>query len=289
MKISRYLLSAIVVPIAILFGCGAGTNSDNYLDAPSFAMKYFTTPVNDLKNLSGVKLGDDGSKGAIYFECDSAPSLKDASSYKPGVDLVYLADHFYGEFPDLKTYPLFHSSEVDGLAMEDGMDQKQTMTMTRVLMHNRKTKGYFFSNGGYMRDLPIGVGPIDLSSPVSAEHPEEFYLRGVAYARNHKSDSARADFSDAIRLVPDCANAYFARGAAIPISEKSREKGARTIADYKKALEFAPDSFQVRYALMSVYLANKESDLAQREAATLIKLRPRSKDEIEGQLKAQPL
>lgn len=281
---SRYHVGrvAIVFLLSLLTGCGDTSilNDDEHLDAPSFAARYFTTPVDKLKGLKGVRTDNEGNDGVLYFESDSTPSLKDANSYKRGGDLINLSDRFYGTFPDKNAYPLFHTSEVDCLKMEDGQDRSSYKT--RILMHNRKTKGYFFFRGSYMPDLPIQVGPTSL---ISADAPEEYYFRGITFDRNSNPEKARADFNKAIELIPDCANAYYRRGVAIPRVIKKQENYVRTLEDYKKALELAPDSYTVHDTLMNHYLNVGKLDLARQEAAILIKLEPRNKDTIEGYLR----
>ena len=52
-----------------------------------------------------------------------------------------------------------------------------------------------------------------------------------------RSTSAIRDYSKAIRLKPDYANAYVARGNAY----SSKDEVDRAIADYTKALELKPN------------------------------------------------
>jgi tetratricopeptide (TPR) repeat protein len=101
------------------------------------------------------------------------------------------------------------------------------------------------------------------------------------------NDSAEKDFSRAIALIPDCANAYWKRGRC----KRNRwrwfgkpEDNLAAINDYKKAIELAPTSTEAHYSLMKAYVTGGKSELAKEEFQTILKLDPgwHSRKDLQG-------
>jgi tetratricopeptide (TPR) repeat protein len=88
-------------------------------------------------------------------------------------------------------------------------------------------------------DLKIGACTALLQSgqETAINIPIIYYDRGNGYRNKGLYDQAIADYTQAIALKPDKANAYYNRGGAY------EEKGQRdqAIADYRMALKLAPN------------------------------------------------
>jgi tetratricopeptide (TPR) repeat protein len=76
-----------------------------------------------------------------------------------------------------------------------------------------------------------------LCSPAFGDKANDYVHSGIAKAQKGDLDGAVADFSKAIQLTPDYAEAYYSRGVA------KREKGDYNgaIADWDKAIQLKPD------------------------------------------------
>lgn len=103
------------------------------------------------------------------------------------------------------------------------------------------------------------------------------------------NDLAEKDFSKAIELIPDCANAYWKRGCCRRNRWRWYGKPAdnlAAIADYKKANELAPTSTEVHYSLLRAYLSSGEGQLAKQEFEMVMKLDPdwRSRKDLEDEM-----
>ncbi len=110
--------------------------------AEQFASFYLATPGYKLDNLRGwgtCSYSETLPKGYIYFDCDEAPILNDANSYETGGDSIALTDKFLQQFGK-NAYALLHSDDVICLRMKE-----DTAISRRFLLHNRKTKQYFFA------------------------------------------------------------------------------------------------------------------------------------------------
>jgi len=83
------------------------------------------------------------------------------------------------------------------------------------------------------------VAPLPQASapPESAGDPEFYLKRGEALSDAREYDRAIADYTTAIQLKPDYAEAYNDRGFAYYL----KGDGTRAIADYTRAIELRPD------------------------------------------------
>lgn len=112
------------------------------LSAEQFAGFYLATPIAKLENLRGwgtCSYSEATPTGYICFDCDQKPLLTDANLYESGGDSIALADKFLQQFgPNART--LLHSNDLVCLRMKEG-----AALPTRYLLHNPKTKQYFFA------------------------------------------------------------------------------------------------------------------------------------------------
>ena len=99
---------------------------------------------------------------------------------------------------------------------------------------------------------------------------DAYYNRGVAYARKSEYDRALEDCSKAIELKPDYAEAYYSRGAAYVI----KSEYDRTIEDCSKAIELKPDYAEAYYIRGATYDIKGEHDRALEDYSKAIELKP---------------
>lgn len=110
--------------------------------AEQLASFYLTTPISKLENLRGwgtCSYSETSPTGYIYFDCNEVPILNDAAQYEVGGDPVALTDIFLRQFGN-KAWSLLHSGDLNCLRMKEG-----TLAPRRFVLHNRKTKQYFFA------------------------------------------------------------------------------------------------------------------------------------------------
>lgn len=83
----------------------------------------------------------------------------------------------------------------------------------------------------------VGSAPTASASPQSAGDPEFYLKRGEALCGARQHDRAIADYTTAIQLKPDYAEAYNDRGFAYYL----KGNGERAIADFTRAIELRPN------------------------------------------------
>jgi tetratricopeptide (TPR) repeat protein len=92
----------------------------------------------------------------------------------------------------------------------------------------------------------------------SKETAELLCARGVAYGQRGEVGKAIDDFSEAIRLYPRSASAYFNRGCALA----QRRQPDKAIADYTEAIRIDPSLLGAYYNRASVFYDKGEYDKA---------------------------
>ena len=96
------------------------------------------------------------------------------------------------------------------------------------------------------------VPPGQTVAPPGSAAGAEFHLtRGEDFAGGHEYDRAIADYTTAIQLKPDYAEAYNDRGFAYYL----KGEGERAIADYTRAIELRPDYPKAYNSRGVVYMA----------------------------------
>ena len=75
------------------------------------------------------------------------------------------------------------------------------------------------------------------AAPQSVDEPEFYLKRGETLSSSHEYDRAIADYTTAIHLKPDYAEAYNDRGFAYYL----KGDGERAIADFTRAIELRPN------------------------------------------------
>src|SRR5262245_11361864 len=91
----------------------------------------------------------------------------------------------------------------------------------------------------------------------------DFYERGLTGAQSRQYEEAVSDYSKAIELDPQFAEAYFSR-AAIYYGQPTIEKRdyAKAVADLSKVLELDPRDFSARFNRGLDYESLREYDKA---------------------------
>lgn len=142
----------------------------------------------------------------------------------------------------------------------------------RVFVSNATHSMYFTYEGGPLFGLtPKGASTasgekIDLNDHEAApKSAEEFSRRGAAFASNHKSAEALADFDKAIALAPG-EGRYIYQRAMLKLDMR-RPQEAR--ADLDKALELSPGNMDARMARAELLVDDDTPDLAAADVAAL--------------------
>ena len=98
-----------------------------------------------------------------------------------------------------------------------------------------------------------------------------YYMRGLSYYYKGKEDLAMADFTKAIELDPKNVDAYYYRG----VSHYYRSEFDLSIADYNKALELNPNYSDAHCDLGLVFYETKKYEDALSHYDTAVRLNPK--------------
>ncbi len=100
---------------------------------------------------------------------------------------------------------------------------------------------YFCRGNAYYRkgDYDRAIADYTRAIQLKPNDAEAYYNRGNAYADKGDYDRAIADYERAIQLKPDLAEAYYNRG----IAYKMRGEKEKAIADFKRFLELSKDPY----------------------------------------------
>ena len=107
--------------------------------------------------------------------------------------------------------------------------------------------------------------------------------RGTAYSNKGQTDSALADYTEAIRLDPDFAQAYYERG----IVHFERGNTDEALADYTEAIRLNPGFANAYFNRTYVRAARHDFRGAVLDALKFLKIAPKDHDapEIQARLK----
>jgi tetratricopeptide (TPR) repeat protein len=101
-------------------------------------------------------------------------------------------------------------------------------------------------------DQSHAVASQTIGPPASGAGAEFYLKRGEEFSGVHEYDRAIADYSTAIQLKPDYAEAYNDRGFAYYLKGDAE----RAIADYTRAIELRPDYPKAYNSRGVVYMAH---------------------------------
>jgi ABC-type multidrug transport system ATPase subunit len=102
------------------------------------------------------------------------------------------------------------------------------------------------------------------------DNAEAHFNRGIAYRHKGDNDRAIADYTEAIRLEPDDAEAYYNRG----IAHDDRKEYDAATADYTEAVRLKPDYAEAYYNRAVNYQSKGDRDRALADYDRAIKARP---------------
>ncbi len=112
--------------------------------------------------------------------------------------------------------------------------------------------------------LSIVAGPLNTAAA--------YLARGDRYSDLKDYDHAIADYSQAIRLKPDYAEAYNNRGLAFALS--SKREMASAIADYDQAIQLRPEYAYAYNNRGVAYMASGQPDAALHDFDRALQLQP---------------
>jgi len=101
------------------------------------------------------------------------------------------------------------------------------------------------------------------------QDPFQAYKRAFDHEESGELDKAIAAYSEAIRLDPDCAEAYFFRGGVYA----KKDAFDRAIADYTQAIRFNPKDAEAYRRRARAYECKGEFSQAAADCLTAERLR----------------
>ena len=127
--------------------------------------------------------------------------------------------------------------------------------------------------------VPVALGSKEIEDYTEAirlnpDDAEAYYNRGLAYYEQGNLDKAIADYDEAIRLNPDDAQAYYNRA----IAYYDRGNLDKAIADYQIAIDLNPDDAEAYYNRGLVYYQQGDLDKAIADYQIAIDLNPDDPD-----------
>ncbi|BAZ13215.1 tetratricopeptide repeat protein [Calothrix sp. NIES-4071] len=136
----------------------------------------------------------------------------------------------------------------------------------------------FYSNRGNVyadqKKSDLAIADFTKAIQINPQLAEAYSNRGVVYADQKKSDLAIADFTKAIQINPQLAEAYTNRGLVY----KDQKKSDLAIADYTKAIQINPQDAQAYNNRGLVYADQEKSDLAIADYTEAIQINPQFAD-----------
>jgi tetratricopeptide (TPR) repeat protein len=112
--------------------------------------------------------------------------------------------------------------------------------------------------------------PDEITTPTEVVDISEYITAGRDYARAGEFDKAIVEFSTAIELNPNAAEAYFWRGNVYYNLQKDKE----AFVDCNQALNLNPNYVEAYYLRALLYLISEQTDLAIADCSQAIVLQP---------------
>lgn len=127
-----------------------------------------------------------------------------------------------------------------------------------------------FYEGTAASDLDLSISYFTEAIRLNPEYAMAYYWRGDRYRKKSDFDRAIADYTEVIRLNPDFAAAYINRGVAYMMKKSDFEKA---IADFTEAIRLNPDDVVFVYQnRAAAYLAIGKVDKANADFARMKQL-----------------
>jgi tetratricopeptide (TPR) repeat protein len=132
-----------------------------------------------------------------------------------------------------------------------------------------------------MRNKPIGIivacaivsllaACLQPPTPITGDQAVQLVQKGDEFTQQGHYDEAISEYTAAIELDPDLANAYLARGQAYYFKDKS----LMAVADYSKAIELDPGYTAAYYSRGWAQLVNRAWDAAISDFSRAVELDP---------------
>ncbi|OKH34171.1 hypothetical protein NIES2101_39405 [Calothrix sp. HK-06] len=136
----------------------------------------------------------------------------------------------------------------------------------------------FYENRGivyaYQEKSDLAIADFTKAIQINPQDAQAYYNRGLVYDDQKKSDLAIADFTKAIQINPQYVQAYNYRGVVYDDQKKSD----LAIADFTKAIQINPQYAKAYYNRGNVYAYQKKSDLAIADYTKAIQINPQYAD-----------
>jgi tetratricopeptide (TPR) repeat protein len=98
---------------------------------------------------------------------------------------------------------------------------------------------------------------------------EDYFTSGNIHYENNNFDKAIADYTQAIKLNPNFAEAYYFRGNSYSYNDSDK-----TIADYTEAIRLNPRYVNAYFSRGNAYFWNKDYDKAIADFEAVLKIEP---------------
>ncbi|CEJ44475.1 TPR repeat-containing protein [Umezakia ovalisporum] len=150
------------------------------------------------------------------------------------------------------------------------------MTTVRGGKARVKINELLYSGGlrSYLESLTASPGDYTQAIKLNPNYADAYYNRGIFYYSQGEWDLAVADFTQAIKLNPNYAGAYFCRGVVYG----NQEEWDLALADFTQAIKLNPNDALAYNNRGIVYGEQGEWDLALADYTQAIKLNPNDAD-----------
>lgn len=119
-------------------------------------------------------------------------------------------------------------------------------------------------------DLAGKIADYTNAIKLNSEYADAFINRGVAFTVSGKLDTAIDDLNEAIRLNPKSSEAYVQRGNAY----KSKRDSERAIADFSEAIRLDPKNINAYIGRGNMYNFERENQKAVKDFQKVLEINP---------------
>ena len=207
----------------------------------------------------------------------------DDGAQPPDNDILSWAHYHRGtaymsEDPSESAVDLAIEDFTEAIQLKEQLIDSITETPARVRRLQKELAKVYISRGTarYWKQDEFDTAIIDYTDAIELdpEYAEAYNYRGIAYLSNGDFDNAIADYTEAVELDPEFTDAYKDRATAYFASSDFDN----AITDYTKAIQLDPDDINTYNYRGLARFGNSEVDKAIDDFSRAIQLKPNSAD-----------
>ena len=230
----------------------------------------------------GIEVHQKGEREeAITYYTTVISPLPDETAQPPDKDILSWAHHhrgiaYSGKNPSESAVDLAIEDFTEAIQLKEKLIESVTENPTRVRRLKKELARVYISRGTarYWKKDEFDTAITDYTNAIELdpEYAEAYNYRGIAYLSNGDFDNAIADYTEAIELDQEFTDAYKDRATAYFGSSDFDN----AITDYTKAIQLDPDDTNTYNYRGLAHFGNSEVDKAIDDFRRAIQLKPDS-------------